>query len=105
MASSKEYVDYVCETVKNYGLITNRKMFGEYMVYINAKPILLICDNTVFIKMKDEIKDFMNAQPTGHPYDGAKLHYILDVEDETMLGKVLPKLEEITPVPKPKKQK
>ncbi|MGN0560765.1 MAG: hypothetical protein ACI4K8_06895 [Candidatus Fimenecus sp.] len=25
-------------------------MFGEYMVYVNDKPILMVCDNTVFVK-------------------------------------------------------
>lgn len=105
MASTKEYVDYVCESVKEYGIIASKKMFGEYMVYINDKPIILICDNTVFIKMKEEIKDLMQNAEQGFPYQGAKEHYILDVEDFELTRKVIPVLEKITEVPKKKKKK
>ena len=49
MATSREYVDYVCERLACFGDLTMRKMFGEYMVYLNAKPVFLVCDNTVFV--------------------------------------------------------
>ena len=104
MASTKDYVDYVCEHIAAYGIISNKKMFGEYMIYINAKPIILICDNTPYIKMKDEIKEYMGESSTDFPYNGAKEHYILDIEDRDITSKVLPILEQITPLPKPKKK-
>ncbi len=50
MATSKEYIEFVCEQICRYGAVTYRKMFGEYMAYLNEKPILLVCDNTVYIK-------------------------------------------------------
>ena len=40
MATTREYVEFVCEQIRGVGEIRYRKMFGEYMVYINAKPIL-----------------------------------------------------------------
>ena len=103
MACNKEYIDFVCEMVKDLGMITSKKMFGEYMVYVNAKPILLICDNTVFIKMKEEIQKYMENAETGYPYEGAKLHYILDVENQDLTKKVIPILENITLVPRKRK--
>ena len=33
-----------------FGEVWSRKMFGEYMAYLNEKPVLLVCDNTVFVK-------------------------------------------------------
>ena len=105
MASTQDYVEYVCDNIKGLGIITNKKMFGEYMVYVNAKPIVLICDNTCYIKMKDEISEYMNGCPTGHPYNGAKLHYILDVEEKETTSKVIPLLERITPLPKSRGKK
>jgi DNA helicase-2/ATP-dependent DNA helicase PcrA len=37
------------------GAVRYKKMFGEYMVYVNEKPILLVCDNTVFVKILDRL--------------------------------------------------
>ena len=105
MATTKDFVDYVCDHIQAFGIITSKRMFGEYMVYINAKPILLICDNTVYLKMKDEIKEYMEDAQTGTPYEGAKEHYILDIEDYDITSKVLPILESITLLPKPRKNK
>lgn len=50
MATSVDFINYVCEQIVGVGDIRYRKMFGEYMVYVNYKPILLICDNTVYVK-------------------------------------------------------
>jgi TfoX/Sxy family transcriptional regulator of competence genes len=36
--------------------IIYKKMFEEYLIYINNKPVVMICDNTAFVKMFDCIK-------------------------------------------------
>ena len=50
MATTQEYIEYVCEQIEEFENVRYRKMFGEYMIYVNEKPILLVCDNTVFVK-------------------------------------------------------
>ena len=80
-------------------------MFGEYMVYVNDKPVLLVCDNTVYVKKLPEIEELMSDAECGVPYDGAKEHYILDIEDRELTAKVVEILEQITPVPKKKPKK
>ena len=50
MATSQEYIDFVCEQIQDVGQVRYRKMFGEYMIYINDKPIILVCSSTSFIK-------------------------------------------------------
>jgi hypothetical protein len=105
MSTSVDFVEYVCEQIAGVGAVRYRKMFGEYMVYIIDKPILLVCDDTVFVKMVDEIKEMMQNADVGNPYEGAKLHYILDVDDGEFSKKVVDVLEPITPLPKPKKKK
>ena len=79
-------------------------MFGEYMAYLNEKPVLLVCDNTVFVKKLPKTEPVMSEfrAECGFPYDGAKEHFILDIENRELLDKVIPILEEITPVPKKK---
>lgn len=105
MASDKEYIEYVCDQIKGVGILRYKKMFGEYMVYVNDKPVLLVCDNTVYVKMLDCIEELMKNVDTGCPYKGAKEHYILDIDDRTLSYEVLIRVEEVTPLPKPRKRK
>lgn len=105
MATSIEYIEFICDQVKDMGAIRFKKMFGEYMIYVNNKPILLVCDNTVFVKKLDEIKEQMQDAEVGYPYKGAKEHYILDIENAELCNNVIGILEEIIPIPKPRKKK
>lgn len=104
MATSLEYIEFVCEQIQSCGEIRYKKMFGEYMVYVNNKPLLLVCDSTVFVKKLDCLENKMENSSTGIPYEGAKERYILDVENVDFCREVLGILEEVTPLPKPKKK-
>ena len=105
MASSPEYIEFVCERLAPFGAVRSRKMFGDYMVYLNDRPVFLVCDNTVFIKKLPQIAELMENALCGCPYDGAKEHYMLDVEDDALLVKLVPILEAETPLPKPRKKR
>ena len=104
MATTKDYIEYVCERLHGAGGLRYRKMFGEYMVYVNDKPVLLVCDNTVFVKIVPELAALMADAERGLPYEGAKEHYILDVEDHGLTERVLTLAEAATPVPEPRKK-
>ncbi len=105
MASTQDFVDFVCEQISGQWDINYKKMFGQYMVYANAKPIILVCDNTVYVKMKEEITELMQDSDRAIPYKGAKEHYILDIENKELSTDVITILEQITPLPKPRKPK
>lgn len=104
MATSKEYIDFVCECITHPGEKRYKKMFGEYMVYINEKPVLLVCDNTVFVKKLPELAEIMVNAECGFPYDGAKEHYVLDIENRELSKQVIEILEAVTPLPKKRKK-
>ena len=104
MATTKDYIEYVCERLHGAGGLRYRKMFGEYMVYVNDKPVLLVCDNTVFVKIVPELAALMADAERGLPYEGAKESYILDVEDHDLTERVLLAAEAATPLPKPRKK-
>lgn len=99
MATSSEYVTFVCEQIHGYGDVRCRKMFGEYMVYLNDKPIFMVCDNTVYVKQLPILADLLSDAQTGSPYDGAKPHYLIDPTDASLLNRLVPLLEAHTPVP------
>ena len=104
MATSKEYMEYVCEQLRDIDGVTYKKMFGEYMVYVHEKAVLLVCDNTVLVKEVPELAELMRDAPEGYPYDGAKLHYLLDIEDRELTSRVIATLEPITPLPRRRKK-
>ena len=105
MATTLDYVEYVCGQIDGVGAVRHKKMFGEYMVYVNDKPILLVCDNTVYVKILPCIGDLCAGCDKGFPYNGAKWHYIFDIEDAEYAKQVVAALEPVTPVPKPRKKK
>lgn len=104
MATDLSFIEYVCEQLHGVGELRYRKMFGEYMVYVNDKPVLTVCDNTVFVKQLDCIAEQMRSAKTGFPYQGAKLHYILDIDDADFAREVVSTVEAATPLPKKKKK-
>ena len=109
MASSQEFIEFVQDQIINAGDIQYKKMFGEYMVYCGIKPVLLVCDDTVFVKqLPDVLQKFTEHGITpdcGFPYRGAKEHYILDIENTDLSIEMVQLLESILPAPKPKKPK
>ncbi|MCI8346115.1 MAG: transcriptional regulator [Clostridia bacterium] len=105
MATTNEYIEYVCEQINGIGDIRYKKMFGEFMVYVNDKPIIIVCDNNAFVKKLECIEEMMKDSKLGYPYKGAKEHYILDIDNSEFCKNVVSKIEEVTPMPKPKKKK
>ena len=104
MATSADFIEFVCEQIHGDYSVRYKKMFGEYMVYVNDKPILLVCDNCVYVKKLAQVEELLIDAETGFPYDGAKEHYILDIENNELVEKVISILESDTPLPKKKRQ-
>lgn len=105
MSSTVDFLEYVCEQIRGGYEVRYRKMFGDYMVYVNDKPIFLVCDNCVYVKKIVELAELMKDAECGIPYDGAKEHYILDVEDSELMDKVVDITEKAIPLPKKKVKK
>ena len=81
MASDPGFVNYICEQLEGLGAVRARKMFGEYMLYLNDRPILLVCDDTPYVKMLPCLAQLLKDRPAAPPYEGAKEHYVLDPDD------------------------
>jgi TfoX/Sxy family transcriptional regulator of competence genes len=105
MATSQDYIEYVAAQAAGCGLIRYKKMFGEYMVYVNDKPLLLVCDNSVFVKILPCLDGLMADAERGFPYNGAKEHYVLDIDNTEQTRLVIAALAEVTPLPKPRVKK
>ena len=107
MASTKDFVEYVCDQIDTNLITRYKKMFGEYMIYVNEKPLLLVCDNTVYVKELECVKILEQDLEKGFPYKGAKEHFILDADNKDLLNSIIYEMEKVIPVPvrkKPKKE-
>lgn len=106
MASSSEYVAYVCEQMCDAGIITSRKMFGEYGVYCDGKCFALVCDDVLYITPTKSGLALFNNPLMGTPYDGAKPRIVIeDVDDREFLCRLVQETCAELPLPKPKKKK
>lgn len=105
MACTSDFIEFVCSQLEGAGMVRARKMFGDYCIYVDEKPIILACENIVYIKKHQAIEKMMSEAEIGFPYDGAKEHYILDVEHKDYVLPIVKALLPHIPLPKPKKKK
>jgi len=106
MASSIEFVEYVCEQISGAGGITYKKMFGEYGVYCNGKIVALICDNQLFVKPTENGKKLLPNVTEAPPYKGAKPCFLIDsFDDKLLMAELILSTYNELPEPKPKKAK
>lgn len=105
MATTQDFIEFVCDQIDNGWDVEYKKMFGEYMVYVNRKPVLLVCNNSVFVKELECISHLSNDWMKGFPYPGAKEHYVVDIDDKELLNEAIKELEKVIQIPVKKKSK
>jgi 3-methyladenine DNA glycosylase AlkD len=107
MASSREFVEFVCEQARDAGEITFKRMFGEYAVYCDGKTVALVCDDQLFVKKIPAAAALLGENaPEAPPYPGGKPHYIVgDPDDRRLMAALFRAIFDALPPPKPKKAK
>lgn len=106
MASKIEFVEYVCEQLSGGGEITYKKMFGEYGLYCDGKPIGVVCDDQLFIKKTAAGAAILPGCPEAPPYEGAKPSFLIEsLDDRELMARFIRATYEELPAPKPKKKK
>lgn len=106
MASSLEFVEYVCDQISMAGEIRYKKMFGEYGIYCDDKIIGTICNNTFYLKPVLQTSTILKDMSLGEPYPGAKPCYVIEsFDNQEFLKEVIEITTKALPKPKPKKPK
>lgn len=98
-----EFIEYVCDLLSPLGVVSSRKMMGDYVIYVDGKCAIIACDGICYVKKLPELSNLMAEAEVGCPYEGAKEHYILDVEHRDSALKVVGILRDVLPYPKKKK--
>lgn len=106
MASSLDFVAYVCDQLSGAGSITYKKMFGEYGVYCDGKIVGVICDNQFFVKKTQAGAALCPGCREAAPYTGAKPHLVMDsLDDRQLMAQFIRATWEELPPPKPPRPK
>jgi TfoX/Sxy family transcriptional regulator of competence genes len=79
MASSKDYLEYVLELLKEVEGITYKKMMGEYMLYKEGIIFGGVYDNRFLIKKTKSLEN--SGLKEQIPYPSAKSMFLIDSED------------------------
>ena len=104
MACSIEFIESLCDMLAPLGEVGNRKMMGDYVIYVNEKCVITACDNIAYVKKLPCVSELMADAECGCPYPGAKEAYILDLSDRQKALKVVEAMWEVLPFPKSKKK-
>ena len=82
--SNPDLVTYIVEQAGQAGEVSAKKMFGDYCLYCDGKPVGLICDDYLYLKPLNQLEPLLHDcdRQMKPPYDGAKSHYVItDVDD------------------------
>ncbi len=80
MASKQSCVDFILEQIAEAGVVSAKKMFGEYGIYCDGKIVALVCDDQLFVKPTTVGKEFMVTFIEECPYPGAKPYLLISGE-------------------------
>ena len=98
--SNPDLVQYIVEQASKAGEVSAKKMFGDYCLYCDGKPVGLICDNYLYLKPLKQLEPLLHdcdrqMQP---PYEGAKPHYVIaDVDDRDYVSLLVKTVAELLP--------
>jgi TfoX/Sxy family transcriptional regulator of competence genes len=80
MSSQQGTVDFIVEQMAKAGVVSARKMFGEYGIYCDGKMVALVCDDQLFVKPTAAGRTFIDDVTEGAPYKGAKPCFVIPPE-------------------------
>lgn len=104
MATDRDFIDYVHEQAALGARLTDKRMFGEYALYLDGKVVAFACDNSLFLKPTAAGLGLLACPVEGQPYPGAKAYYVIDesLDDSVLLQRLLEATAQALPHPKPR---
>ena len=98
MASTKEYLEYVREQLRDLEEITFRPMMGEYVLYYQGKVVGGIYDDRLLLKPTASTLNLMKKATYALPYEGAKEMLVADIDDKALMEQLIPAIAADLPV-------
>jgi len=107
MASKQSTVDFILDQIASAGVVSARKMFGEYGVYCDGKMPALICDDQLYVKPTEAGRLFIGEVEEAPPYAGAKACFVISGErwdDQEWLSELIKITAQQLPIPVKRKK-
>jgi DNA transformation protein len=107
MATSPETAAFILERLGMPERFSVRRMFGEYALYADGKPVAFICDDQLLVKIMPESAALDQCE-RGQAYPGSKDYYLVPedlITGDRRLSTILLGMAEVLPLPKAKKKK
>lgn len=90
MASTKEYLDYVLDLLRDVNDITYKRMMGEFILYQDGVIFGGIYDNRFLVKKTKSIIALGLQEEI--PYDGAKPMLLVDSDNSEIVKDIITKV-------------
>ena len=106
MATDQATIDELLDRLRDAGRVTAKKMFGEFCLYLDGKPVALVCDDVLYVKLTTAGRALKPGVEEGPPYPGAKDHLMFPMDlwaDGEFLRRLVRTTHEHLPAPKPRK--
>jgi len=107
MSSSQDTVDFVVEQIAGAGVVSAKKMFGEYGVFCDGKMAAIVADDQLFVKPTAAGRAFLGVVEEVPPFPGAKPYFLISGErwdDHEWLSELIRLTSAELPLPLKKKK-
>ena len=99
-------MDFLLDQIGEAGPVSARRMFGEYCLYFDGRPIGLVCDDQLFLKPTDATRALQRHKDVaeGAPFPGARPHLLITADhwdDRAWLCQMVRNTALNLPPPKP----
>ncbi|MFT0761905.1 TfoX/Sxy family protein [Actinomyces sp. F1_1611] len=103
MSSTREYLDFVLDLLAEVPDLEFRKMMGEYVLYSKGKVFGGVYDDRFLLKQTAASSAGLPDAALTEPYPGGTPMLLVETEDRSLLGELVPDmLPDISP---PKRRK
>ncbi|MBH1965019.1 MAG: TfoX/Sxy family protein [Comamonadaceae bacterium] len=105
MSTQPETLAFLFDQLGELPGLRSRRMFGEYCVYVDDKPVGFVCNDMLYVKPTDAGVDIMNPPVWGTFYEKVKPHLLVTPDrwdEREWLRSLVMATAEALPRPKPK---
>ncbi len=101
MASSRSYLDFILEQLRDLDDISYKPMMGEFIIYYRGKIVGGIYDDRFLVKDIKSARRIMPEAELTLPYEGAKKMLVVDnVDNHEFLKELFNTMYDELPEPK-----